>query len=55
MEFVRYLVYQTFPLGNFAFASDGTQPLVDKGQVMARQQFIISDYQFAKPAVPGGV
>ena len=25
---------------NFAFASDGTQPLVDKGQVMARQQFI---------------
>ena len=37
---------------NFAFASDGTQPLVDKGQVMARQQFIISDYQFAKPAVP---
>ncbi len=37
---------------NFAFASNGTQPLVDKGQVMARQQFIISDYQFAKPAVP---
>ena len=37
---------------NFAFASDGTQPLVDKGQVMARQQFIISDYQFTKPAVP---
>ena len=23
---------------NFAFASDGSQPLVDKGQVMARQQ-----------------
>lgn len=37
---------------NFAFVSDGTQPLVDKDQVMARQQFIISDYQFAKPATP---
>ena len=33
---------------NFAFASDGKEPLVDKGQVMARQQFVVSDYQFDK-------
>ena len=38
---------------NFAFASDGSQPLVDKGQVMARQQFIINDYKFDK--VPAAV
>ena len=33
---------------NFAFASDGTEPLVEKGQVMARQQFVINEYQFDK-------
>ena len=38
---------------NFAFASDGSQPLVDKGQVMARQQFIINDYKFDK--VPAAI
>ena len=38
---------------NFAFANDGSQPLVDKGQVMARQQFIINDYKFDK--VPAAV
>ena len=38
---------------NFAFASDGSQPLVDKGQVMARQQFIINDYKFDK--IPAAV
>ncbi len=31
---------------NFAFASDGTQALVDKGQVMARQQFVVDGYKF---------
>ena len=31
---------------NFAFASDGSEPLVDKGQVMARQQFVINEYKF---------
>lgn len=33
---------------NFAFASDGTTPLVDKGQVMARQQFVLTPYAFDK-------
>ena len=33
---------------NFAFASDGSEPLVDKGQVMARQQFIVKGYKFDK-------
>ena len=33
---------------NFAFASDGSQPLVDKGQVMARQQFVVNEYKFDK-------
>ncbi len=31
---------------NFAFASDGSQALVDKGQVMARQQFVVNGYKF---------
>ena len=33
---------------NFAFASDGSQPLVDKGQVMARQQIVLNGYEFDK-------
>ena len=37
---------------NFAFASDGKQPLVDKGQVMDRQQFVVSDYKFDKVDTP---
>ena len=37
---------------NFAFASDGTEPLVEKGQVMARQQFVINEYQFDKVDTP---
>ena len=37
---------------NFAFVSDGKEPLVDKGQVMARQQFVVSDYQFDKVDTP---
>ena len=37
---------------NFAFVSDGKEPLVDKGQVMARQQFVVSDYQFDKIDTP---
>ena len=37
---------------NFAFASDGSEPLVDKGQVMARQQFIINGYEFDNVDTP---
>ena len=37
---------------NFAFASDGSQPLVDKGQVMARQQFVVNAYKFDKVDTP---
>ena len=37
---------------NFAFASDGKEPLVDKGQVMARQQFVVSNYKFDKVDTP---
>ena len=37
---------------NFAFASDGTEPLIEKGQVMARQQFVINEYQFDKVDTP---
>ena len=37
---------------NFAFASDGTEALVDKGQVTSRQQFIVSEYQFDKLEAP---
>ena len=37
---------------NFAFASDGKEPLVDKGQVMARQQFVASNYKFDKVDTP---
>ena len=37
---------------NFAFASDGSQPLVDKGQVMARQQFVVNEYKFDKVDTP---
>ena len=37
---------------NFAFDSDGTEPLVEKGQVMARQQFVINEYQFDKVDTP---
>ena len=37
---------------NFAFASDGKEPLVDKGQVMARQQLVVSNYKFDKVDTP---
>ena len=37
---------------NFAFASDGSQPLVDKDQVMARQQIILNGYEFDKVDAP---
>ena len=37
---------------NFAFASDGSQPLVDKGQVMARQQIVLNEYEFDKVDAP---
>ena len=37
---------------NFAFASDGSEPLVDKGQVMARQQFVINEYKFDSVDTP---
>ena len=37
---------------NFAFASDGSQPLVDKGQVMARQQIMLNGYEFDKVDAP---
>lgn len=37
---------------NFAFASDGSQPLVDKGQVMARQQIVLNGYEFDKVYAP---
>ncbi len=37
---------------NFAFASDGSQPLVDNGQVMARQQIVLNGYEFDKVDAP---
>ena len=37
---------------NFAFASDGSQPLVDKGQVMARQQIVLNGYEVDKVDAP---
>lgn len=37
---------------NFAFASDGSQPLVDRGQVMARQQIVLNGYEFDKVDTP---
>lgn len=37
---------------NFAFASDGSQPLVDKDQVMARQQIVLNGYEFDKVDAP---
>lgn len=37
---------------NFAFASDGSQLLVDKGQVMARQQIVLNGYEFDKVDAP---
>ncbi len=37
---------------NFAFASDGSEPLVDKGQVMTRQQFVINGYEFDNVDTP---
>ena len=37
---------------NFAFASDGSQPLVDKGQVMAHQQIVLNGYEFDKVDAP---
>jgi len=33
-------------LVNFEFRSRETQPLIDKGQVVARQQFVVQPYQF---------
>ncbi|MGG6548301.1 UNVERIFIED_CONTAM: DUF4968 domain-containing protein, partial [Prevotella sp. 15_C9] len=32
--------------------SDGSQPLVDKGQVMARQQIVLNGYEFDKVDAP---
>lgn len=40
---------------NFAFASDGCQPLVDKGQVMARQQIVLNGYEFDKVDAPANI
>ena len=40
---------------NFAFASDGSQPLVDKGQVMARQQIVLNGYEFDKVDAPANI
>lgn len=37
---------------SFAFASDGSQPLVEKGQVMARQQIVLNGYEFDKVDAP---
>ena len=37
---------------NFAFASDGSQPLVEKGEVMARQQIVLNGYEFDKVDAP---
>ena len=35
----------------FTFRSKDGAPLIDKGQVMARQQFVLSDYQFPELSV----
>ena len=40
---------------NFAFASDGSQPQVDKGQVMARQQIVLNGYEFDKVDAPANI
>ena len=40
---------------NFAFASDGSQPLVDRGQVMARQQIVLNGYEFDKVDAPANI
>lgn len=40
---------------NFAFASDGSQPLVGKGQVMARQQIVLNGYEFDKVDAPANI
>ena len=37
---------------NFAFASDGSRPLVDKGQVMALHQIVLNGYEFDKVDAP---
>ncbi len=39
-------------LVRFEFSSDGSEPLVDEGQIVARQQFVIRDYQFDKVDIP---
>ena len=40
---------------NFAFASDGSQPLVDRGQVMAHQQIVLNGYEFDKVDAPANI
>ena len=39
---------------NFEFRSREPQPLIDKGQVLARQQFVLSPYQFPTLEVASG-
>ena len=39
----------------FQFKSKEAQPLIDKGQVLARQQFCINDYKFPELKTPEGV
>ena len=39
-------------LVRFEFSSDGSEPLVDEGQIVARQQFVVRDYRFDKVDTP---
>ena len=39
-------------LVRFEFSSDGNTPLIDEGQIVARQQFAIKDYRFDKVDAP---
>ena len=40
---------------NFSFRARQAQPLIDKGQVLAKQQFVVQPYQFPELKVVGGV
>ena len=42
-------------LVNFEFRSREAQPLIDKGQVLARQQFVVQPYQFPELSEKGKV
>ena len=42
-------------LVNFEFRSREAQPLIDKGQVVARQQFVLQPYQFPKIEATGTI